>query len=212
MRIRSTTTIMIAIVLGASAGVSGQTQVDRAFSATGASCEQITWSKESLNRYPQIASACREVMQRDGKYFVKFEGKVRRVADGGKQLTIDFRDGDLLVLTPPPNMNLYIDNKPMPMRSLRPGDELNFYVPEDQLTAEFFQGDAATAQAQEVPISNAPAERVAMATPAESAPAANAAELPRTASALPAVGLAGLALVILGAALSTRRRWSRVRG
>jgi hypothetical protein len=209
MTIRSTT-IVIAIALGASAVVSGQTKVDRAFSASGASCEQITWSKESLNRYPQIASACREVMQRDGKYFVKFEGKVKRVADGGRQLTIDFRDGDLLTLTPPANMNLYIDNKPMPIRSLRPGDELNFYVPEDQLAAEFFQGDAATATAQEVPISNAPAERVAMATPAESAPAANASELPRTASALPAVGLAGLLLVILGGALTARRRWNRL--
>ena len=185
MAIRSTM-MLPAVLLGASAAVSGQSTVDRAFNATGASCDQITWSKESLAKYPQIGRACREVMQRDGKYFVKFQGEVRRVADDGQRLTVNFKDGDRLTLTPPLNMSLYVNNKRTPIRALRPGDELNFYVPEDQLTAEFFQGDAATSTAQEVPIG---ANRVAIATPSSNAPASSA-------DALPALGVAGMLLMM----------------
>jgi LPXTG-motif cell wall-anchored protein len=188
-----------AAALSASAMVCAQDRIGRAFTATGESCDQVTWSAEALRAYPRIASACREVMQRDGQYFVRFEGEVQRVIDQGRQVTVDFRDGDTLTLTPPENLSIYINDRPTEPRNLRPGDDLNFYIPQDQLAATFFAGQPETAPAQQVPITLVePEETVAAATPARSV-------LPRTASALPWLGAAGLLLIGLGAALTVRR-------
>jgi hypothetical protein len=194
-----------AVALAASATVyAQQSQVDRAFTATGASCDQVTWSREALQSYPNVARACREVMERDGTYFVRFEGEVRRVADRGREVTIDFRDGDRLTLTPPENLSITIDGRPTEPRNLRPGDQLTFYIPQNQLAATFFPGQPEPATAQPVPIRPAPAEpaagqRVAAATPA------GGGVLPRTASSLPMLGVAGLMLIVLGAVLTARR-------
>jgi len=105
-----------------------QSHVDRAFTTTEAKCEGITWSREALDQYPNIASACQDVMERDGRYYVKFSGTVRRVT-GDRAVTVNFKDGSTLELTPPENMSLYIDGRPRTVRSLRRGDELTFYVP-----------------------------------------------------------------------------------
>ena len=188
--------IWATVALGASAGIWGQSKVDRAFNATGMSCNRVTWSRETVARFPQIGSACREVMQRHGKYFVKFQGEVRRVTHDGQRLTVNFKGGDLLSLAPPPNMSLYVNDKRTAIRELRPGDELNFYVPEDQLIAEFFQGNAATAAAQQVPIGITPAIRVATANPSSDAPASNAGVQTKPANLLPSLGLAGLLLMM----------------
>jgi hypothetical protein len=190
--------LMGAVALAASTAVCAQSRIDRAFDATGTSCDQVTWSEEALESYPRIESACREVMERDGKYFVRFEGEVQSVADRGREITIDFRDGDRLTLTPPENLSIYINGRPTAPRNLRPGDQLNFYIPQDQLTATFFAGETETAPAQDVPMSPAPEERFAAATQPERT-------LPGTASVLPLLGFLGLLLVALGAALSLRR-------
>jgi hypothetical protein len=143
-------------------------------------------------------------MQRDGKYYVRFSGDVQRVADRGRSVTINFRDGDRLMLTPPENMALFINGRRTPVTDLRVGDQLRFYVPQDQLAASFFESEAPTAQAQVVPIAPpAPAEPALLA---QNQPAPGA-RLPRTASPLPLVGVAALALLAFGGAL-TVRRWS----
>jgi hypothetical protein len=194
----SKTILVGAIALASSAAVFAQSRVDRAFSATGASCDQVTWSQETLQTYPRIASACREVMERDGKYFVRFEGEVDRVADRGRAITVDFREGDRLTLEPPENLRITIDGREISPRELRPGDQLNFYIPQDQLVATFFAGEPETAPAEEAPITPEPEESYAAAEPEEST-------LPGTASALPMLGVAGLILVALGAVLTIRR-------
>ena len=199
MKIGTITTMFVGTVaLTASALVSAQ---QGAFTATGLSCDQVTWSAEALRAYPRIASACRDVLERDGTYFVRFEGEVQQVADRGQQITIDFVDGDRLTLTPPEDLSIVIDGRQTAPRNLRRGDQLRFYIPQDQLAATFFAGQPETAPAQIVPIAPAPdEEQVAAATPAERA------VLPRTASTLPLFGAAGLILVALGAALTLRRR------
>jgi hypothetical protein len=178
-----------------------------AFRATGLTCDKVTWSRQSLAVYPQIGDACQEVMQRDGKYYVRFDGKVRRVTDNGQQVTIDFRDGDLLTLTPPENLNLTINDKQTSPRDLLPGDQLKFYIPQDQLTAIFFAGQPATASAQMVPIAR-PTTLAAAPAPAPARVAAAPARrvLPGTASRLPLLALAGMILMLLGAALTFRRK------
>lgn len=203
-----TTMIMGAAAAVACATAFAQDRTSPAFTATGASCSQVTWSRESLALYPRIASACEEVMQRDGRYYVRFSGEVQRVADRGRSVTIDFRDGDRLTLTPPENMTLFINGRRTPVTDLRVGDELRFYVPQDTLAASFFESEAPTAQVQVVPI--APAAPAEQGLVAQNQPAPGA-RLPRTASPLPLVGAAALALLAFGGALTVRRRARRPR-
>jgi hypothetical protein len=195
------TLIFGAIALTASAAASAQGRSGVAFTATGTMCSDVTWSQEALATYPRIATACRDVLQRDGKYYVRFEGEVVRVADRGQQLTIDFRDGDRLTLTPPENLSLTINNRPTPVRELRPGDQLTFYVPQDQLAATFFAGQPETSPVQTVPIT--PTAREPVLAQTQPAPTR---VLPRTASLLPMTGAAGLILALFGAVLTVRRR------
>lgn len=198
MTIRALTIVTAAaVMLGASSAVAAQSRVDRAFTATGTSCDQITWSQESLAAYPNIASACREVVERDGRYYVKFEGKVRRTANRGQELTVDFADGSELTLTPPENLSLYMGGRRTSVGRLRRGDQLTFYVPENQLAAHLAETDSAIAETQQVPI------RIVRVTTTQ--PQATAAVLPETASLSPLLVLLGFSFVALGAALTTHR-------
>jgi hypothetical protein len=198
------TIIAVGVGVGLCAAAHAQNRGGAAFSASGTRCSDVTWSQESLQRYPRIASACREVMQRDGKYYVKFEGEVERVADGGRQLTIDFRDGDTLTVTPPENLSLTIDGRARAARDLRPGDALTFYIPQDQLAASFFEGEPQSAPPQ-----------VAQITPVEPTPQGGLlaqnqpprqGTLPRTASPWPLAGLLGALSIACAALLSLWRR------
>jgi hypothetical protein len=192
------TVLGAALALAFSTNAFAQRSADAAFTTTGASCEEVTWSEQALEQYPNIANACQEVMERDGEYYVRFEGEVRRVSDRGGRVTIAFEEGDTLTLTPPENLTLMIDGRERAPRELRPGDELTFYVPQDQLTATFFAGQPETSEPQEVPISPGTEDLLAQADDVGS-------ELPRTAGFLPFVGVGGLALLGLGGVLTLWR-------
>jgi hypothetical protein len=190
-----TSALILASSLAATASAAAwtQSQVDRAFSATGSSCDQVTWSQNSLAKYPHIGSACQAVLQRDGKYFVKFEGDVKRVAARGRELTVNFKGGSAITLQPPDGMKVHINGKPTAVSGLRPGDKLNFYIPQDHLAANFAAEDS-TPETVDVPIAPAPEEAVA-ASPA----------LPHTASVFPTIGLLGFLLLSCGALLTLQR-------
>jgi hypothetical protein len=198
--------IVSAIALGASAAGLAQTPIDRAFTATGTRCEDVTWSRGTLAQYPRIANACQSVTQQNGKYYVKFSGEVRKVGNRGRTLTIDFKDGDQVTLSPPENMSIHFDGRATAVRDLRRGDVLNFYVPQDQLVAEFPEGEA-LAVAVPIPFAQPGPSRVALVPGARMS--STAPELPKTASELPALGLFGFLLTALGAALTTLRRLHR---
>lgn len=202
---RAAILIGAAVALGASAPASAQNQnrVERTFSATGTSCEQVTWSAEALAAYPNIAAACKEVLQRDGRYYVRFEGTVERTANRGQEVTVDFEGGDSMTLTPPENLTLYREGRRSSVAALRRGDELNFFVPETQLAAHFFESESPAAQVQIVPIRVTTVHRVAAAPRQDT--------LPETATMmpLPLFGIAGLVFTIIGIGLTARRRRSR---
>jgi hypothetical protein len=105
-------------------------------------------------------------------------------------------------------MVLFINNQRTPVTDLRVGDQLRFYVPQDQLAASFFESEAPTAQAQVVPI--APPASAEPGLLAQNQPAPGA-RLPRTASPLPLVGVAALGLFAFGGALTARRRTGQSR-
>lgn len=191
------------VALGSTAALAAQDRIERTFSATGASCDQITWSEEALAAYPNIADACKEVVERDGQYFVRFDGTVERTANRGQEVTVDFEGGSSMTLTPPENLSLYMNGRRSSVSTLRRGDQLTFFVPEDRLAAHFYEPEAPSAQVQIVPV------RVTTLKLAAAQPGSQQDTLPSTASMLPVLGIAGLILTLIGAGLTTRRRSSR---
>lgn len=197
---------VLALALGGGA-YAQEGSLARAFTANNAeNCTQIVWSQETLERFPRIAVACRDVVKKDGRTFVKFQGEVTRVARRGEELDVRFQRGtDPLTLRPPEGMEIELDGRKTPVSRLSPGDELTFYIPEDRLAANFYTEDAPTAQpvavAVIVPVRSAPAEQVAQTTDDYS-------DLPRTAGPVPLLGMLGSMLIALGAGL-TARRWMR---
>lgn len=174
-----------------------QTSVDRSFKATSKDCSGVQWSERALSTYPTIASACQGVEQRNGKTYVKFSGTVQRNADRGKQLTVNFKDGGMITLTPPAETNLYVNGKRTPVANLQRGDALNFYIAEDRLAAQFPENDTPTAQYVIVPI---------VVRDQDTSNEQLAASLPSTASPLPLLALCGFLSMGLGAALTILRK------
>lgn len=197
MRIR--TAIAAACVLSCMTTASlAQTSVDRSFKTTSKDCSGVQWSERALSTYPTIATACQGVEQRNGKSYVKFEGTVQRNADRGKQLTVNFKDGGTITLTPPAETHLYVNGKRTAVADLQRGDELNFYIAEDRLAAQFAENDATpTTQYVIVPI---------VVRDQSSGNEQLAASLPSTASPLPLLALCGFLTMGFGAMLTLYRR------
>ena len=202
------TSIAAVLALAVGGGAFAQEgSLAKAFTANNAEdCTQIVWSQETLERFPRIAVACREVVKKDGRTFVKFEGDITRVARRGEEVDVRFQRGtDPVTLRPPEGMEIEVDGRKTPIARMRPGDKLTFYIPEDRLAANFYTEPTPTAQpaavAVIVPVRAAPVEQVAQTSDDYS-------DLPRTAGPVPFLGLLGSALIALGAGL-TARRWMR---
>jgi hypothetical protein len=198
--------ILAALAISAT---SAQTSVDRTFKAAGEECRDVEWSRDILREYPGIGVACQSVEHRAGKTYVKFQGTVKDVIDQGQRIRIDFRQGDTLTLAPPANTVLYMDGRQTPVANLQRGTKLNFYVPEDQLTAQFFADDTAT-RSVVVPIVSEQAVVREQSQPApETMERQNVAalELPATASNLPFVVWLAVMFIAAGAGATTLFRW-----
>ena len=186
---------------------SAQTRVDRTFKAAGENCRDVQWSRDVLREYPAIGTACQGVEHRAGKTYVKFQGTVQEVIDQGQRVRIDFKEGDTLTLAPPPNTVLYMDGRKTPISQLRSGAQLNFYVPEDQLTAQFFSDDAPTPSVS-VPIVSEQAvvrEQAQPAQPPIERQSVAAQVLPATASNLPLVAWLAVMLIFAGSGVTVYR-------
>lgn len=198
MSTKTMTMLSAACLFAYAAAATAQTSVDRSFEAVSKDCIGIQWSERALMTYPTIASACQGVEERNGKTYVKFQGTVARNVNRGEQLVVNFKDGGEVTLTPPPETHLYVDGQRTPVAELERGDELNFYIAEDRLAAQFPQTaepEVRTARLVIVPIvvREEPVERTA-------------ATLPATASAWPLLGLGGILTLSLGGLVTLYRR------
>ena len=195
--------IVAACAVGA---VSAQTNVDRTFKASSQECRDVQWSADILRDYPGIGAACQRVEQRDGRTFVKFQGTVEAVNDEGRELVVDFKDGQTLTLAPTPTTMLYMGGVETPVSQLYRGAKLNFYVPEDRLTAQFFADDS-SAESVEIPIVREQTAALEPAQPAQSQDRQTVAarELPATAGALPLVGWSAVLLILVGTGVTVFR-------
>lgn len=65
--------IAIALIAGTALA---QTSIDRSFTTVTKDCDGVRWSDTALQAYPNIASACQGVEERNGRTYVKFSGTV----------------------------------------------------------------------------------------------------------------------------------------
>lgn len=194
--------IIAACIVGAA---SAETRVDRTFKATSQDCRAVQWSADILRDYPGIGGACQSVEQRAGKTFVKFQGTVESVSKDGRQLKVNFKDGETLTLAPTETTVLYMGDVETPISQLYRGARLNFYVPEDRLTAQFFADGSA--KSVEIPIlrEQIAAREPSQLTHSEDRQMVAARELPATGSALPLVGWTAVLLIVIGTGVTVYR-------
>jgi LPXTG-motif cell wall-anchored protein len=169
-----------------------QTKIDESFTTTSTDCSGVRWTPAAKQQYPTIASACQGVEVRDGKSYVKFQGKVDRNINRGQKLAIEFKDGGIVTVAPPENTVLYVNGRKTPVRELTRGTELTFYIPQDRLATEFTDDQQQMVEVPLVPATET--EQVAQA-------------LPETASQAPWLAFGGTILLAMGAGLTMRRRW-----
>ena len=195
MSIKTVTMVSTACLIACASLATAQTSVDRSFKPVTKDCNGIQWSERALTMYPTIASACQGVEERNGKTYVKFSGTLNRNVNRGEQLVIDFKDGGQVTLTPPPETNVYVNGQRTPVSKLEKGAELNFYISEDRLAAQFTptaEPEVQTTRMVIVPLV-VPEERMAS-------------NLPSTAGALQLVALSGMLTLGFGALLTLYRR------
>jgi hypothetical protein len=189
---------MLACMFACVSGVQASTSVDKSFTAASDDCNSVQWSQEALHKYPTIASACQSVQERNGLRFVKFEGTVESNQKQGRELTVDFKDGGKVALTPPAETNIYIDGKLTPVANLRRGDKLSFYISEDRLAAQL-------PQEPEVTLTHFVVVPLMAAAPAPVEHESMTASLPHTASDLPMFALGGVLALMLAGGMSLLR-------
>lgn len=192
------------LALAALAPAVAQSPTDLTFTASGTHCVDVNWSAQTLKRHPRIAAACQGVVKRDGKYFVVFTGTVTQSARQGRELTVEFKDGDRVTLNPPHDMEVDIEGTMTPMRDLRHGQELTFYVPQDRFVAEVSEGRTLSIA---IPILEWEPQPITYRAGAGKAMP----ELPKTATERGLLALAGIALMMTGAGLTAVRLRRRLR-
>ncbi len=185
--------------------VSAQSSIDRSFTTTSNNCDDVQWSEEMQERYPNIDSACQSVEERNGKKYVRFEGTVRGVRNRGSAVDVDFRGGGRVQMQPPEGTKIYMSGKEVPVADLQRGDRLTFYVPEDRMTAQFYP-DEQLASAQDSDAVNVPIAAAQQTTPAQEESEQMAGTLPSTASDMPLLAIFGLGMLGAAGALRLARR------
>ncbi len=106
--------------------------------AQDASCSEIDWKPEILERIQDIDRACQEVVLRDGKWFARFEAKVKRVrANGSIEVKMILRDGsrvDRIFYAPADFRVVSNTGRKLRRNQLVRGEYLDIYIPESRIT------------------------------------------------------------------------------
>jgi len=121
------TTFMAAVTASAVCAVSVQAQSTRA-----GSCADVQWN-DSLKKYPDITKSCIEVVERNGKRYIKLSGKVTKKTKDSLTILLDHSKADM-IWVPDLGEMVSIDGKQIPAMNVVVNQELRFYVPESQVT------------------------------------------------------------------------------
>jgi hypothetical protein len=158
--------------------------------ALAADCAAAQFSQAVLDRFPNIRMVCSEIIEKDGQQYAVVKGDLVRTGSNAVYMKFKLADGtksDTRKIETKPDFRVKIDGKPVSVRNLAVGQELTAYV---KVSDPVIALEPAVASD---PIDAYPIEEAGPAM------AANTAEMPRTASPMPAVaGLGALLLAFAG--------------
>lgn len=174
--------IVVLSVLAAAAPASAQT-----------GCSDVEFSSRITERLPNAADSCLGIETREGRQYAHFKAEI--VGTSGNTVRTRFVQPDggyspTYSMEMDPSARVEIEGRKYRYRELARGQQLDVYVPPDQWevhvpeTADF-----------------AVARTVAVATPFVAQE-----ELPATASPVPALGLTGALLMLMGLGLAATSR------
>jgi hypothetical protein len=155
--------------------------------ALAAECSDVEYHQDVLDKYPAIANACQEVIEQNGKSYVKVTADFVSFRRPDK-LTVNVHENDgtkeRQTIKVDPKMRVNVGNTERKFSELPRNYTLNFSIPSDRFE-----------MATEEELNEAPVEEVVVVE-----------ELPKTASVWPTLGLAGFTMVFLSQLLTWRRK------
>jgi hypothetical protein len=181
------------------------------------SCAELSWQKDIVALYPNIAAACQEVVVSNGVSFARFTGElVQTNRDGSVKVDFKDRDGRSMgkptMLQPAATQRVLIEGRTYRFSELRQGQQLSMYIPESSLIVATEPTLAADSVAKivlddQAGTANQPVEPVRLAEATPQAVMAKPARLPDTASWTPMLALAGLVALAGAVLLEMQRRF-----
>jgi hypothetical protein len=164
--------------------------------AMAADCATAQFGDAVLARFPNIRAVCTEVITKDGQEYAVVKGDLVRTGNNAVYMKFKLPDGtksDTRKIETRPEFRVQIDGKPVSVRNLAVGQELTAYVKVSEPVMALAAADTSE------PVASYPIEEAAPAM------AANTAEMPRTASPLPAVASFGALLLAFAGMLTFLR-------
>jgi hypothetical protein len=160
-------------------------------------CGGVTFTGPVLSQLPEAASACREIVTRNGQQFAHFKAEI--MGTSGSQIRARFampngQYSKTFQFTAPQGSRVNIAGRNYRFNDLSQGQELDVYLPPDRWELEVPSTENFAA---------APAADVVRIT---TITVASASTLPKTASSVPLVGLLSVVLLTLGTGLALVRR------
>ena len=158
--------------------------------ALAADCATAQFSQAVLDRFPNIRLVCSEIIEKDGQQYAVVKGDLVRTGSNAVYMKFKLADGtksDTRKIETRPEFRVKVDGKALRVRELAVGQELTAYVKVSDPVISLEPAE--------------PTEALAAYPIEEAAPAmaASTAEMPRTASPMPAVAsLGGLLLAFAG--------------
>jgi hypothetical protein len=165
--------------------------------AQNAECRDAQFGEAVLERFPRIREACLDIVTHQGQEYAVFKADLVRTTRNSVRVRFKKPDGtsaESQTINVKPDFRVLIEGKPTRVDNLAVGQELTAYV-----------------KVREPMVALAPAEDSQALEPtpwqdenammADTGPA-----LPATAGFLPAFGLGGLAMLLLGGVLRLLRR------
>jgi hypothetical protein len=180
------------------------------------SCADLSWQKQIVARYPNIAAACQEVVVSNSVRYARFTGELVRANRDGS-VSFDFKDrdgrslGKATTLQPAESQRAMIEGHAYRLSELRPGQQLSVYVPETRLAVATEPGappEAVAKMVLEDPAATReqPVEPVRLAQATRAEPVAQPARLPDTAGWAPLLVILGVVALVGALLLMTSRR------
>jgi len=158
-----------------------------------ADCATAQFSDAVLARFPNIRAVCTEVIEKDGQQYAVVKGDLVRTGNNAVYMKFNLADGtksDTRKIETRPEFRVKVDGKPVSVRNLAVGQQLTAYV---KVSDPVIALEPAESTDQ---LASYPMEEAAPAM------AANTAEMPRTASPMPAVASLGALLLAFAGMLT----------